>query len=109
LNAVSRFDANRRKRGRNFPGLPPWGQPALYAAGALVLVLLVFQLFFRYEYIQNNGALWRLDRLTQQMCQVNVTQAGCVAPKKITKFSSSTSTSTSTSTSLAVKPPKKHH
>jgi hypothetical protein len=105
LNAVSRFDANRHKRG-GLQRLPVWVPAAIGAAGALVLMLFVFQFFFRYQYFTNSGSLWRLDRLTQQTCQVSVKEGGCVAPR----FSTSTSTSTSTSPSLSVKyvPKKKH-
>jgi hypothetical protein len=106
LNAVSRFDATRLKRWHR---LPKFAQPALYAVGAFVAVALLFQLFFRYQYLETNGVLWRVDRLTQQMCQVNIGEARCkVSPSTATSLSVSPSVSTSTSVSLKVKVPKKH-
>lgn len=109
MNAVSRFDANRRKRAsRGLQRLPAWAPSVLYAAGALVAALFVFQLFFRYQYFENNGALWRVDRLTQQMCRYDLAKGACAIPKL--SVSTSTSTSTSTSLSLKVAPSKpKHH
>jgi hypothetical protein len=111
LNAVSRFEKARAKR---WPGLPTFATSVLYAIGAVIVVALSFQFFFRYQYLENNGVLWRVDRLTQQMCQVQVGSARCasesnneaVAPKKVST-STSTSTSLSTSVSLTVKP-KRH-
>jgi hypothetical protein len=108
VNAVSRFDANRRKRSRRgFQNLPEWAPAVLYAAGTLVAVMFLFQVFFRYAYFQNNGLLWRVDRLTQHMCRYNPADGSCIAPKR----SSSTSVSTSTSTSVSLKSSSKpkHH
>lgn len=99
MNAVSRFDAKRRE----FKTAPVWAPAALSGAGALIAILLLFQLFFRYQYFENHGALWRLDRLTQKICRYSVTSDRCIVPK----FSTSTSTSTSLSTSLTVKPARK--
>jgi hypothetical protein len=107
VNAVSRFDANRRKRARSLEKLPAWAPPALYAAGVLIGVMFLFQLFFRYTYFQNGGVLWRVDRLTQQMCRYNPGDGGCVVPKPSTSTSLSTSTSTSVSLKTASK--SKHH
>ena len=111
MNAVSRFDASRPKRGRGLPKHLRW---AIYGAGAFVAVALIFQLFFRYEFIQNQGTLWRVDRLTQQTCQVSIGQADCTpgsdsgSPASGGGPSTSTSTSTSLSTSVNLKLPKKH-
>lgn len=106
MNAVSRFDANRRKRTRSLQGLPVWAPSALYAAGALVAVVFLFQFFFRYQYFENKGSLFRVDRLTQRICHYDPAEGGCVVPK----FSTSTSTSTSTSLSVNLKNQKpKHH
>jgi hypothetical protein len=108
LNAVSRFDAHRNKRsGRGPYGLPAWAPSVLYAAGALLAIVFTFQLFFRYQYFQNNGALWRVDRLTQHMCRYNAADGSCIAPRP--SFSTSTSTSTSTSVSLKPTLPKRKH
>jgi hypothetical protein len=108
LNAVSRFDAHRQKRpGRGFQSLPAWAPTALYVAGALLAIIFTFQLFFRYQYFQNNGVLWRVDRLTQNMCRYNALNGSCMVPRP----SMSTSTSTSVSTSVSLKPasPKRKH
>jgi len=102
LNAVSRFDVYRRKK--RLQSLPQWGRSALFAAGAIMVLTFAFQLFLRYQYVPTNGAVFRIDRLTQQTCRMD--GAECVDPSK-PKFSTSTSTSTSTSVSLDVKP-KKH-
>lgn len=101
LNAVSRFDVYRKKK--RFQVLPQWGLYTLYAMGAAIVLLSAFQLFLRYQYVTTNGAVLRIDRLTQQSCRME--GAECVAPSK-PKFSTSTSTSLSTSPSLDSKAPK---
>ena len=101
LNAVSRFDVYRKKK--RLEVIPRWGLYALYVIGAMILVLSAFQLFLRYEYITTNGAVMRIDRLTQQSCRME--GAECVAPST-PKFSTSTSTSLSISPSLDSKAPK---
>jgi len=89
-----------------------WAAPALYGAGALIAVLVVFQLFFRYQYIETDGVLWRVDRITQQTCRITLGKADCASAVADTKpkFSTSTSTSISLSTSVSLKPAlhKKH-
>lgn len=102
MNAVSRFDIPRSKRMR---GLPSYAYFALYALGGVVAVLLIFQLFFRYQYMEANGVTWRIDRLTQQTCQLDIGNARC---DRVASASRSVSTSTSTSTSLSLKPGGKH-
>jgi hypothetical protein len=71
-------------------------------AFAFATIGVIFQLFFRYEYLENGGVLWRIDRVTQQMCQVRIGDAKCAAdpPASFTR-NVSTSTSTSLSTSLS--------
>jgi len=101
LNAVSRFDAYRKRK--RMQALPQWGRSALYAAGAVVLFLFAFEFFFRYQYVSANGRVWRIDRLTQQTCRMDGPE--CVDPSQ-PKFSTSTSTSTSTSLSVDLKAPK---
>ncbi len=75
--------------------------------GALIAFAVAFQLFFRYQYLENDGALWRIDRLTQEICRVSVGGARCEPDSQgapaASKFSTSTSTSTSISTSLSAK------
>ncbi len=107
MNAVSRFDTNRLKRWR---GLPKSLVTVLYGAGGLLAAALMFQCFFRYQYLENGGVLWRVDRLTQQMCQVSIGEARCTAinASKSPVTSLSTSTSTSLSTSLDLKPKPRH-
>jgi hypothetical protein len=112
LKTVSRFDLVRARRWQR--RVEGWALRALFAvAGFVVLILalgavaLMFQFFFRYEYLQNDGVLWRIDRMTQQMCQVRVGEAKCTpdspsAPSKTARrFSTSTSTSISTSLSTS--------
>jgi hypothetical protein len=103
LNAVTRIDTNRLKKWRR---LPKAAQYALYACGGLVAIALIFQFFFRYEYLQDQGLIWRVDRLTQQMCQVNLGKARCATTARDPSSvrSPATSTSTSTSTSISVSP-----
>lgn len=101
---MSRFDATRLKRS---PGLSGYAHPTLYALGALIAVALIFQLFFRYQYLETNGVQWRLDRLTQQMCQVTIGEARCKISLS-SAVSTSVSTSITTSTSVSVKKSKSH-
>ena len=36
---------------------------------ALIVIAVIFQLFFRYQYITvGQGAAWRVDRLTNTIC-----------------------------------------
>ena len=72
----------------------------VYTALAIA-AFLIFQFFFRYQYIEADGRFWRIDRLTQQSCEVVIGHAVC------TPVSTSPSTSTSLSTSLSVSPGKK--
>jgi hypothetical protein len=69
--------------------------------GLAVVAFFVFQLFFRYAYVNADGKLWRIDRLTQQSCVVTIGHAVC-DPVPV-----STSISTSTSTSLSVSATKR--
>jgi hypothetical protein len=109
LNAVSRFDAPTRLR--RIRGLPKYIQAALYVLGAVMALLLVFQLFFRYQYMEVNGKTWRIDRLTQQTCQLDIEHARCqsAGSAQVTRVSTSTSTSTSTSISTSLKVPTPKH
>jgi hypothetical protein len=64
----------------------------------MVAVLAIFQLFFRYEYLTSAGTVFRIDRITHQVCRVTLGKVDCapgIGP------SVSTSVSTSTSTSLS--------
>jgi len=48
-----------------------------YAFAAIIVVVLLFELFFRYRYMQAGNTLWRIDRLTERACVVSVGDAIC--------------------------------
>jgi hypothetical protein len=79
-------------------------EPAKIAAvvASVAVLLLVFQIFFRYEYLSGGSAVYRIDRITHQVCRVVDGLIDC-APGSPKKKSFSVSTSTSTSLSTAVK------
>jgi hypothetical protein len=79
-------------------------QPAKIAAAVagVAVLLLVFQVFFRYEYLSGGSAVYRIDRITHEVCRVVDGLIDC-APPSAKKKSFSTSPSTSLSTSTAVK------
>jgi hypothetical protein len=70
------------------------------AVAAVALLLGVFQLFFRYEYLSGGSAVYRIDRITHQVCRVVDGLIDCAATPKKKSFSVSTSTSSSTSTAV---------
>jgi len=76
-------------------------EPAKIAAAvaSVGLLLMVFQLFFRYEYLSGGSAVYRIDRITHQVCRVVDGLTDC-APTKKKSFSVSTSTSLSTCTTF---------
>ena len=53
---------------------------AWYVFVALVVVVLLFELFFRYRYVHAGNQLWRIDRLTERACLVQVGEAMCSPP-----------------------------
>lgn len=53
---------------------------AWYIFGVVALGILIFELFFRYHYVEAGNRLWRLDRVTEQACLVRVGEAICSAP-----------------------------
>jgi hypothetical protein len=69
------------------------------AVASVGLLLMVFQLFFRYEYLSGGTAVYRIDRITHQVCRVVDGLTDC-APTKKKSFSVSTSPSLSTSTTV---------
>jgi len=71
--------------------------------GGLLITALLFQLFFRYQYLDANGVTWRIDRLTQQTCKISIGEAQCAPSTPSATVSTSTSTSTSVSTSVSLK------
>lgn len=101
MNAVSRFDAAKQKHGAI--RLRQYALPAAYIVGGLLITALLFQLFFRYQYLDANGVTWRIDRLTQQTCKVGIGEAQCAPSTPSATVSTSTSTSTSVSTSVSLK------
>lgn len=50
---------------------------AWYALIAVAVVVIVFELFFRYRYVQAGDQLWQIDRVTEQACLVRVGNADC--------------------------------
>jgi hypothetical protein len=42
----------------------------VYAIGAIIIALAIFQFYFRYEYTNESGKLVRIDRLTHQVCSI---------------------------------------
>lgn len=76
-------------------------EPAKIAGAVAVVAALVviFQLFFRYEYLSGGSAVYRIDRITHQVCRVVEGLVDC-SPGTKKSFSTSVSTSLSTSTSL---------
>jgi len=52
---------------------------AWYALIAIAVVVIVFELFFRYHYAQGGDRLWRIDRVTEQACLVRVGAPDCAA------------------------------
>ncbi len=74
--------------------------PALIAIALLAMLLCVFQFFLRYEYIHKGSVLWRVDRLTRQVCRVVPGARLDCSGKQSTSLSVSPSLSVSTSTVL---------
>jgi hypothetical protein len=105
MNAVSRFDAAKEKRGRIHVRKYLFKYVLLAGSivGALLIAGFLFQFFFRYQYVNANGVTWRIDRVTQQTCKVSIGEAQCTPSTPSATVSTSTSTSTSISTSLSVK------
>jgi hypothetical protein len=49
-----------------------------YAVLALLVLAVIFQLFFRYQYVSGgDGFVWRVDRLTRQSCLVGIGSVRC--------------------------------
>jgi hypothetical protein len=75
-----------------------------FILGALALIAILgalFQFFLRYDYaIDSQGAIWRVDRLTQQSCRVIHAVVHCGPLSSSKSVSKSFSLSPSISTSL---------
>ena len=54
-------------------------KPAWYALIAIAVVVIVFELFFRYHYVHAGDQVWRIDRVTEQACLVRVGSADCAS------------------------------
>lgn len=50
---------------------------AWYALIAVAVVVIVFELFFRYRYVSAGDQVWRIDRITEQACLVRAGSADC--------------------------------
>ncbi len=50
---------------------------AWYALIAIAVVVIVFELFFRYRYVSAGDNVWRIDRITEQACLVRAGNADC--------------------------------
>jgi len=72
----------------------------LIAIALFAMLLGVFQFFVRYEYIHKGSVLWRVDRLTRQVCRVVAGAHLDCSGKQSTSLSVSPSLSVSTSTGL---------
>lgn len=71
--------------------------------GFAAVCALIFQIFARYEYVVDNGVVWRIDRITHQACRVVQARVDCAQPVHSTSTSISVSPSLSTSSHLLVK------
>jgi|SRR5579871_3502442 len=70
--------------------------------GFAAVCALAFQVFARYQYIVDNGAVWRVDRITKQACRVIQGRVNCAMPVRSTSTSISVSPSISTSSSSRI-------
>jgi hypothetical protein len=50
---------------------------AWYALVVIALVLILFELFFRFRYVHAGDRVWRIDRLTERACLVTIGDAVC--------------------------------
>jgi hypothetical protein len=80
----------RLKRARRF----------IFALALPIVAVTVFQLFFRYDYVTGAGNMYRIDRLTHQVCRLRSAVAVDCSWRGV-RGSASLSTSTSTSTSVS--------
>lgn len=70
--------------------------------GFAVFCVLIIQVFARYQYVVDNGVVWRIDRITQQTCRMVQGRADCAVPAHSTSTSISVSPSLSTSSHLII-------
>ncbi|HEY6325814.1 MAG TPA: hypothetical protein VIW73_04770 [Candidatus Cybelea sp.] len=69
--------------------------------GFAAFCALAIQVFARYQYVVDNGVVWRIDRITQQTCRVVQNRVNCAAPVRSISTSSSSSISVSPSISTS--------
>ncbi|MBV9056776.1 MAG: hypothetical protein JO351_09075 [Candidatus Eremiobacteraeota bacterium] len=55
-------------------------RPLGFALIALAIVLILFDVFFRYRFVVAGDRVWRIDRVTDQACIVSVGDAICSSP-----------------------------
>lgn len=70
--------------------------------GFAAFCAIIIQVFARYQYVVDNGVVWRIDRITQQACRVVQNRVNCAAPVRSNSNSTSISVSPSVSTSSHV-------
>src|SRR5580700_2571858 len=84
---------------------------ACAVVGFAILAAYAIQIFGRYQYVVDNGVVWRIDRFTQHACRMIQGHPNCGPPPRSISVSTSTSLSPSLSTSASVAhshpPPKK--
>jgi hypothetical protein len=56
---------------------------AWYAFGLLAVVVILFELFFRFRYEEAGNRLWRIDRITERACLVQIGDAICAKPRAL--------------------------
>lgn len=69
--------------------------------GFAAFCALAIQIFARYQYVVDNGVVWRIDRITQQACRVIRNRVNCAAPVHSGSISTSSSISVSPSMSTS--------
>ncbi len=67
--------------------------------GFAAFCALAIQVFARYQYVVDNGVVWRIDRITRQACRVIQGRVNCAPPPRSASTSISISPSLSTSSS----------
>ena len=70
--------------------------------GFAAFCAIAIQVFARYQYVVDNGVVWRIDRITQQACRVVQGRVNCAAPVRSASTSISVSPSISTSSSSRI-------
>jgi hypothetical protein len=86
---------NRRKLAR--------AKPLFYAVAIIAGLAVIFQLFLRYDYFESMHTVYRVDRITHQVCRVTHDKVDCSGRPANASVSTSISTSLSTSTAAGPK------